>query len=423
MNLPYYIARHLYKGGNATSEKVSKPAVRIAMLGTAVGMAVMIVSICVVLGFKHAVRDKIVGFNSHIVVSNYMTLQTTDQTNPINANDSLVKVLQGVHGMKHVQRYSLKQGVLKTESDFLGVMFKGVGEDFDTSFIASNMVEGKVPVFSNVKSTQQLVVSKSMADRLLLKVGSKVRAYFLSDDDVRQRPFTVVGIYQTNMGKYDDAICFTDLYTVSKLNGWECDRDSGKYEVTGCELAVNDFDSLEVVEDIIIDKVNKTTDSDMHPLSSLTVYELSPQTFSWLELLDLNVWIILILMVCVAGFTMVSGLLIIILERTSMIGLLKALGARNAVVRKTFRWLAFFIVVKGMVLGNILGIGVCLIQKYFGVVKLDAATYYVSEAPVEINIPLILLLNIATLLITVAVMVLPSYYISWIQPAKTMRVE
>jgi len=422
MNLPFYIARHLYHGGDGT-KKVSRPAIRIAMLGIAIGVAVMIVSICVVLGFKHTVRDKIVGFSSHIVVSNYMTLQTSDQRWAVNANDSLTKVLRSIDGVKHVQRYAQKQGVLKTDSDFLGVMFKGVGEDYDTTFIASNIVEGKMPLFSMSKSTRQIVISKIMADKLRLKIGEKVYAYFLSDEDVRARPFTIAGIYQTNMAKYDEAICFVDLYTVSKLNGWVCDKETDKYEVSGYELTVCDFDSLEAVEEHIINKVNKTVDSNNNPLSSLTVYDLSPQTFSWLDLLDLNVWIILILMICVAGFTIVSGLLIIILERTSMIGLLKALGARNSVVRKTFRWLALFIVVKGMIIGNILGIGICLIQKFTGVIKLDASVYYVSEAPIEINIPLIVLLNIVTLIITVIVLVLPSYYVSTIHPAKAMRIE
>ncbi len=422
MNLPFYIARHLYHGGDGT-KKVSRPAIRIAMLGIAIGVAVMIVSICVVLGFKHTVRDKIVGFSSHIVVSNYMTLQTSDQRWAVNTNDSLTKVLRSIDGVKHVQRYAQKQGVLKTDSDFLGVMFKGVGEDYDTTFIASNIVEGKIPLFSMSKSTRQIVISKIMADKLRLKIGEKVYAYFLSDEDVRARPFTIAGIYQTNMAKYDEAICFVDLYTVSKLNGWVCDKETDKYEVSGYELTVCDFDSLEAVEEHIINKVNKTVDSNNNPLSSLTVYDLSPQTFSWLDLLDLNVWIILILMICVAGFTIVSGLLIIILERTSMIGLLKALGARNSVVRKTFRWLALFIVVKGMIIGNILGIGICLIQKFTGVIKLDASVYYVSEAPIEINIPLIVLLNIVTLIITVIVLVLPSYYVSTIHPAKAMRIE
>lgn len=422
MNLPYYIAKQLYRNGDDT-RKVSRPAMRIAMFGIAIGVAVMIVSVCVVLGFKHTVRDKVVGFSNHIIVSNYMTLQTADQSKSINANDSLVKVLKSIDGVSHVQRYATKQGVLKTDSDFLGVVFKGVGEDFDARFISSNIIEGKMPQLSARKSTNQVVVSKNMANKLRLKYGSKVYAYFLSDEDVRVRQFNVVGIYQTNFTRYDDAICFTDIYTVSRLNGWECSQENDRYEVTGCELTICDFDSLNSVEDRIIEKVNKTVDSDDNPLTSMTVYDMSPQTFSWLDLLDLNVWIILILMICVAGVTIVSGLLIIILERTSFTGLLKAMGARNALIRKIFRWLATFIVIKGMVLGNIIGIGVCLLQKYTGIVKLDATVYYVSEAPVEVNIPLILLLNVVTLIVTVMVLVLPSYYVSTIHPAKAMRIE
>lgn len=422
MNLPFYIARHLYAGGDGSS-KVSKPAVRIAMLGIAVGIATMIVSVCVVLGFKHTVRDKVVGFGSHIVVSNYRTLQTTDQDHPVNVNDSLYNVLGKINGVQHVQRYAQKQGVLKTDSDFLGVMFKGVGEDFDTTFIASNLIEGRMPKMSLYKSTRGLVVSKVMADKLKLHAGDKVYAYFLGDEDVKARAFTVQGVYSTNMSKYDESICFTDLYTVSRLNGWEISEEDGRIDCTGAELTICDFDSIDAVEDIIIDKVNKTYDSDHNPLSSLTIQEISPQIFSWLDLLDLNVWVILVLMICVAGFTIISGLLIIILERTSMIGLLKALGARNSMVRKTFRWLALFIVIRGMVWGNILGIGICLLQKYFGVVKLDPDVYYVAEAPVEISIPLIVMLNAATMLISVMVLVLPSYYVSTIHPAKSMRVE
>ena len=422
MNLPFYIAKRLYFNSEE-KQNVSRPAIRIAMLGIAIGIAVMVVSICVVLGFKHTVRDKVVGFSNHIIVSNYMTLQTTDQGHAINANDSLFKALSKINGVKHVQRYAEKQGVLKTDSDFLGVLFKGVGEDFDSTFITSNLIEGNMPQFSMQKSTNLIVISKNMADKLQLKVGSKVYSYFLSDDDVRVRQFKVAGIYQTNLTRYDETICFTDLYAVSRLNGWTCNPDSDRYEVTGCEMTVCDFDSLIDVEERVIERINKTTDSDMNPLTSMTVLDLSPQTFSWLDLLDLNVWIILVLMVCVAGFTIVSGLLIIILERTSLIGTMKALGARNALIRKMFRWLAIFIVLRGMVIGNIIGIGLCLLQKYTGVVKLDASVYYVSEVPVEINIPLIILLNVVTLLITVMVLVLPSYYISTIQPAKAMRIE
>lgn len=409
MNLPYYIAKHF------------KPKAPIAMLSVALGIAVMVVSISVVVGFKHTIRDKIVGFSNDIVVSNYMTLHTTDQSQCINANDSLVNAIKAIKGVKGVQRYSQKSGVLKTDRDFLGVVFKGVGEDYDTTFIAQNVVEGKMPQLSMKKSTQQILVSQVLADKLRLKVGDKVYAYFLSDDDVRARPFTVTGIYETNFSRYDETICFTDLYTMSRLNGWEVDEE--KCEVTGLELKTEDFDSINSVEERIITKVNKTYDSEMNPLSSLTVFEMAPQTFAWLNLLDLNVWVILALMISVAGFTIISGLLIIILERTSTIGLLKALGARNSVIRKTFRWLGMFIVIKGMVIGNALGIGLCLLQQYCGIVKLDASVYYVSEAPVELNWGLLILMNIATLVITTAVLVVPSFFISTVSPAKTMNVE
>lgn len=422
MSLPFYIARHLYSSGD-TAHKVSRPAVRIAMLGIAIGMATMIVSICVVLGFKHTVRDKITGFGSHIIVSNYMTLQTTDQSQPVNANDSLVRAIKGIEGVRHVQRYSQKQGVLKTDADFLGVVFKGVGEDYDTTFIASNIVSGTMPRLSMKKSTQQILISKNMSDKLQLSVGDKVFAYFLGDEEVRARSFKVVGIYQTNLTRYDESICFTDLYTISRLNGWQCLPDDNIYEVSGMELSTVTFDSIDAVENRIIEKVNKTEDAGGHPLTSATIQDLSPQIFSWLDLLDLNVWIILALMVCVSGFTMISGLLIIILEHSSMIGLLKALGARNAMIRRTFRWLALFIVLKGMFWGNAIGLGLCLLQQATGMVRLDPATYYVAEAPVEINLPLLLLLNVATLIITVMALVLPSALVSTIHPARSMRAE
>ena len=391
------------------------------MLGVALGIAVMIISVCVVTGFKHTIRDKVIGFSSDIVVTNYMTLHTLDQSNPINADNKLIKDIKKTEGVERVQRYSQKQGVLKTNDDFLGVMFKGVGEDYDTTFLASNLIEGKMPRLSMYKSTQQLLISKNMADKLRLKVGKKVFVYFLSDDEVRARPFNITGIYQTNFARYDDIMCFTDLYTISRLNGWKIDEENT--QVTGCELQVVDFDSLNVVAERVAKKFDNIQDSQMHNLASCTVYDMSPQTFAWLDLLDLNVWIILILMVCVAGFTIVSGLLIIILERTSTIGLLKALGARNSTIRKTFRWLALGIVVKGMVWGNIIGIGICLLQEKFGIVKLDPTAYYVSEAPVEMNWIIILLLNIVTLIITIAVLVIPSFFIGTVRPAKTMRME
>ncbi len=395
---------------------MSRPAIRIATLGVAIGLAVMLVSVCVVLGFKHSIRDKVVGFGGHITVADFMTLQGSEPY-PVCMNDSMMRVLKGIRGVQHVQRFALKQGILKTDNDFLGVMLKGGGQEFDTTFIHRHLVEGTIPAFSDMSSSNRLLISQIMADKLRLHTGSKVFAYFIDNDRVKARRFTVAGIYQTNLTRFDETVCFTDLYTAVKLNGWESDQAGG------AELTVDDFDRIADVEDIVVRKVNRTTDKYGETYSSETIQDANPQIFSWINLLDLNVWIILVLMVCVSGFTMISGLLIIILERTSMIGLLKALGARNRSIRHTFLWFAVFIIGKGMLIGNILGLGLCLLQQYTGVIRLDASTYYVDTVPVEINLPLLLLLNAATLMVSVFVLVAPSYLISRISPAKSMRYD
>lgn len=415
MNLPLFIAKRIYSDNDA-QQKVSKPAIRIATAGVAVGLAVMIVSVCIVLGFKHTIRDKVIGFGSHITVANFMTIHGNGQR-PIAINDSMTKVLRSVNGVRHVQRYALKQGILKTDSDFLGVAFKGIAAEYDTTFIHNNMVSGCIPTFSDETSHNKIVISKIMADMLKIKTGDKVFAYFIDNDNVRMRRFLVSGIYQTNLTQYDKTICFTDLYTAVRLNGWNNDQ------VTGAEIIVNDFNKVNDVEDILVSKVNRTTDSYGETYSSETIQESNPQIFSWLDLLDLNVWIILALMLCVAGFTMISGLLIIILERTNMIGVLKALGAKNKTIRKTFLWFAVFIIGKGMIIGNVIGLGLVIIQNVTGMVTLDPSTYYVKTVPVEINIPLIVILNIATLLISVFVLIAPSFLISRIHPAKSMCYE
>ncbi|MBP5799315.1 MAG: ABC transporter permease [Prevotella sp.] len=414
MNLPFFIAKRIYSD-QGDKRKVSRPAIRIATIGVGIGLAVMIVTVSVVLGFQHTIRDKVVGFGSHIQVQNFMTFNSTDRY-PICINDSMMEVLNGLKGVRHAERYAITQGILKTDEDFLGVMFKGIGPEYDLTFLRQNLVEGEIPTFSDTTSTNKLLLSRMIADKLKLKTGDKVFAYFI-DESVRTRHYTIVGIYQTNMTRFDEALCFTDLYAAVKLNGWEEDQ------VTGVELLVNDFDQLEVSEDDVVEKVNRSMDKYGNTLSSQTIYEAYPQVFTWLELLDINVWIILALMVCVAGFTMISGLLIIILERTQMIGVLKALGARNKTIRHTFLWFAAFIIGQGLLLGNILGFGIILLQRTTGLLTLDPQTYYVSEVPMEINIPLFVLLNIATLLISIFVLIAPSFLISHIHPAKSMRYE
>ena len=415
MNLPYFLAHRIY-AQNDDKRKVSRPAIRIATIGVAIGLAVMIVSVCVVLGFKHAIRDKVIGFGSHIQVAEYNALMGGDGR-AVQMDDSVMSVLSHIQGVKHVQRFAYRQGILKTDDDFLGVMFKGVGPEFDSTFIHKNMVEGSIPRFSDKVSGNKLLISKSMADKLHLKTGSRLFAYFIDYTGVRMRRVTISGVYQTNLTQYDNTICFTDLHAVAKLNGWPADVAGG------AELTINNFEQLDDVERTVISKVNRTTDHYGNTFASKTIKEVSPQIFSWLSLLDLNVWIILAIMMCVAAVTMISGLLIIILERTQMIGLLKALGAGNATVRHTFMWFSAFIIGRGLLWGNLVGLGLVALQYVTGLVKLDPATYYVSTVPVEVNLLYVVLLNIGTLIISLFVLIAPSYLISHIHPAKTMSYE
>ena len=415
MNFPLFIAKRIYFSEGDRHE-VSRPAIRIATVGVAIGLAVMIITVSVILGFKHSIRDKVVGFGSHIQVTNFITQQTAVPA-PIAISDTLLRKIKAIPNVRHVEYYTMTQGILKTDSDFLGVAFKGVGEDYDLSFIRQNMQEGKLPTFSSKKSSNQIVVSRKQADKLHLHVGDKVFAYFIAYDDVRARRFTVSGIYQSNMKQFDDVLCLTDLRTTSRLNDWESDQCSG------AEILVKDFEKLEETNAAVAQLVKEHTDRYGETIASQSIYEANPQIFSWLSLLDINVWIILALMVCVAGFTMISGLLIIILERTQMIGILKALGAHNKTVRHTFLWFAAFIISQGLLIGDVIGIGLVVLQQQTGFIHLDPASYYVDTAPMELNIPIIVILNVATLLISVFVLIAPSFLVSHIQPVKAMQFD
>ncbi len=415
MNFPLFVAKRLFFD-NSDSRKVSRPAITIATAGVAIGIAVMIVSVFVVLGFKHTIRNKVIGFGSHIQVTNFMTQMSSDQY-PIVMSDSMMSVIRSIAGVKHAERFAYKQGILKTDSDFLGVMLKGVGPEFYSTFIHQNLIAGSIPKFADDAAGNKIVISKNIADKLNVKLGQRVFAYFINNDGVRVRRFTIAGVYQTNLNQYDEVMCFTDLYTAVKLNGWKPDQASG------AEVTVNDFDKVNTVEQLFVKKVNKTTDHYGETYTSQTIQDLNPQIFQWLDLLDMNVWIILALMISVAGVTMISGLLIIILERTTMIGVFKALGARNTTIRHMFLWFATFIIGRGLLIGNAVGIGFALLQKYLGIVKLNPATYYVSTVPIELNVPALLLINVLTLAVSVFVLIAPSYLISHIHPARSMRYE
>lgn len=413
-NWKFFIARRIYRSREGEKE-VSKPAVRIAMAGIAIGLAVMIVSVAVVIGFKHQVRDKVIGMGSDIVVSSIEGAQLY-QMNPVVANDSLLSVIQNIPQVSHVQRYATKPGMIMTADNFQGMIVKGVAQEYDWTYLKAHLQEGEIPALTDSVASNRVLVSRSMADKLSLKVGDKLYTYYI-EGNVRARRLTVSGIFQTNFSAFDDYFLITDMYTVNRLNGWEPDQ------VGGVEVTVSDYRFLNSVNDDIRGHIQEQTDRYGAIYCSRTSEELYPQIFAWLDLLDTNVWVILILMTGVAGFTMISGLLIIILERTQMIGVLKALGADNASIRQIFLSFSVFLIGRGMCWGNVIGLSCCLIQYFFEPIKLDPATYYVTAVPVELHLGWIVLLNVCTLLVSVGMLVGPSYLISHIHPAKSIRFE
>lgn len=415
MNWKLFVAQRIYRSREGEKE-VSKPAVLIARWGIAIGLAVMIVAVAVVVGFKHEVRDKVVGIGSDIAITNF-DAQKSYETMPIAAGDSLMEALRAQQGVKHVQRYSTKPGMIMTDDNFLGMVLKGVSQEYDWTFLRKHLQEGEIPVFSDSASTNRTLISHTIANKLHLKLGDKLYTYYISGDNVRARRLEVAGIYQTNFSIYDDMFLLTDLYTVNRLNAWQKDQ------VSGIELEVTDPAQLEAIKEGIRTQVDMVKDKYGGTYYTQSVEEQNPQIFAWLDLLDMNVWVILILMTGVAGFTMISGLLIIILERTNMIGVLKALGADNLAIRKVFLSFSVFLIGKGMLWGNVIGLAFVGVQSFFRPFKLDPTTYYVDSVPVEFNVWWWVLLNVCTLVVSVLMLVGPSYLIAHIHPAKSIRFE
>ena len=415
MNWKLFIARRIYRSKEGEKE-VSKPAILIATWGIAIGLAVMIVAVAVVVGFKHEVRDKVVGLGSDITITHFDALKSYE-TIPVMMEDSLMNDLQATEGVKHVQRYSTKPGMIMTDDNFLGMVLKGVAQEYDWTFLRKHLLEGEIPVFSDSASTNRTLISRTIANKLNIHTGDKLYTYYIEGENVRARRLEVAGIYQTNFSLYDDLFLLTDLHTVNRLNNWKGDR------VTGVELEVVDYDRLEDVKENIREKVDLQVNRYGNTYYTQTVEENNPQIFAWLDLLDMNVWVILILMTGVAGFTMISGLLIIILERTNMIGILKAVGADNLAIRKIFLSFSVFLIGRGMLWGNLIGLAFVVVQSQFRLFKLDPATYYVDSVPVEFNVWWWVLLNVCTLLVSVLMLVGPSYLITRIHPAKSIRFE
>ncbi len=414
MNLPLFIAQRIYRD-NDPGRQLSRPAVLIAMTGIAIGLAVMIVAVSVIVGFKKEVRDKIAGFGAHIQITN-LRAPSLYESLPVSMTEVEIDSLRGRTEISHVQRYSLKAGMVKTDEAFQGMLLKGVGPEYDVEFFRRHLLEGEMPQFSDTASSNRVIISRSLADKLKLKLGDKIDTYFFQEN-IRARRLTVAGIYRTNMTEFDNLYLVTDLYTVNHLNRWEADRFSG------LELTVNDYSRLEDFTWELASRLEGKTDRYGQEFCVRNIEQLNPAIFAWLDILDVNIWVILVLMIGVAGFTMISGLLIIIIERTSMIGVLKSLGADNRTIRHLFLWFSVFLIGRGMLWGNIIGLSFYAVQRCFGLFKLDPATYYMDTVPVSFNWWIFLLLNAGTLIASVLMLVGPSYFITRIRPADSMRYE
>lgn len=414
MNLELFIARKIHFGPKA-DRQATPPAIRIATIGIALGLAVMILSVAIVIGFKKEVRNKVIGFGSHIQITNFDN-NSSYETIPIAVGDSLLQGLQAYPGVRHVERFATKPGILKTDTDFQGIVLKGVGTDYDWSFFRQNLKEGEILQLDEQKRSTDVLISRYLSDLLGLKVGDSFLTYFV-EQEVRARKFHIAGIYETGFADYDKLFVVADIRQVQRLNGWAADQ------VSGLELLVDDYDQVDQTAEALYFKLAEQQDREGNTYFVRSIKELNPMIFSWLDVLDINVVVILVLMLAVAGFTMISGLLIIILERTQMIGILKALGESNASIRKIFLYVSFFLIGKGMLWGNVIGLAVCFLQSTTHLFKLDASVYYLDAVPIDLRFSAWLLLNIGTLVLSMAMMLGPSYLITKIHPARSIRFE
>lgn len=400
------IASRLYFSEEGKA-RTSRPAVRVALGGIIIGVVVMIVAICVVVGFKQEVQRKVAGFGSHIQVVNFDN-NATYELQPVDISDSLINKLQGLHHVKKVSTFASKPGILKTDSAFQGIIFKGT--DY-WDYFADNLVVGSLPASAN-----EVIISTVLASQLHLTVGDQILCYFVQES-LRVRKLYISGLYNTCMSEMDRMFVLGDIALVRQLNHWT------ETQASGIEVLVDDLKYLHEVADRVYFATANRLDEAGNAFYTQTLEQLNPQIFGWLDLLDMNVIIIILLMLCVSGFSIITGLIILILESVNLIGTLKALGANNQFVRRIFIYEAILLVGKGMVFGNIIGLGVVALQHFTRIIPLDAATYYVSYVPMAFPWGWLIILNLGVLAISWLVLLAPSAIVSQIGPAKVMHFE
>ena len=411
MNLEYFIAKRLITAKDYKSS-ISAPIIKIAISAIAIGMIMMIVSVATGIGLQQKIRDKVSAFNGHIIISNYDNNQSEVTLVPVSTHQDFYPKFTSVAGVSHIQGIANKAGIIRTETAFEGVVLKGVGADYQWDNIKEYIISGKTPNFSK-DLNQEVLLSQLLANRLNLKVGDSFNTFFIKEDQNKLpniRRFKIAGIFNSGFQDFDATYIIGDIRHIQRINKWKPDQ------VGAFEVFATDFTNIESVGEQVYEKTSSTLDSK-------TIVEKYSYIFEWLKLFDLNIIIILGVMILVATINMVVALLVLILERTQMIGILKALGTSNWSVRKIFLYNAFYLIFKGLFWRNLIGVSMLFIQQYFGIVQLNPENYYVNQAPVYINIGYILLLNLLTIIVCFLVLLIPSYIITKISPVKAIRFD
>lgn len=414
MNFPYFIAKRLIRG-TESGVSFSRPINTIAIAGIAAGLAVMILAVAVLTGFKEQIRDKVVSFGSHIQITNFDS-NMSYETTPIADTVRFVDEVKKIPGIRHVQRFAIKAGLIKTDSEIQGVVLKGVGSDYDWSYFGTSLVEGEVFNVTDTGRTNMVVISKRLSEMLELKTGDSFAMHFVQEPP-RMRRFTVSGIYETSLEEFDRVYVFCDMGHIRRLNGW---NDS---QVSGFEVFIDKFDDLDAMTEKVRNTIGFQLVEDETKFKVANIRTKYPQIFDWLNFQDVNVVVIVVLVIIVAGFNMISGLLILILEKTNMIGILKALGAEDRAVRKVFLYQAAYLIGKGLLWGNVIGTGLALLQLKTGLITLDPSSYYIKTAPINLELVHILALNAGAMACILIMLLVPSQLISRITPVKAIKYD
>lgn len=412
MNLEYFIAKRLISSKDRKSS-ISAPIIKIAIAAIAIGMIMMIVSVATGIGLQQKIQQKVAAFNGHIVISNFDDNDSQVSLEPISIEQDFYPKFKNIAGISHIQAVACKAGIIRTSNSFEGIILKGVGKDYQWENIQEYLTAGRLPDFSQ-NLNAEVLISQFLVNRLGLKLGDKFNAFFIKENEDNKLPnlrvFKIVGIYNSGFQEFDAAFVIGDIRHIQRINKWESNQ------IGAFEVFIDNFDELKSKGQEVYENIDSK-------LNTKTIQEKYAYIFEWLQLFDFNIIVILTVMVIVATINMVVALLVLILERTQMIGILKSVGANNWQIRKIFLYNAFYLIVKGLFWGNFIGIGLVLIQKYFGVIQLNPENYYVNEAPVYLNWMYILLLNLGTIVICLLVLLIPSFIITKISPVKAIRFD